>query len=208
MASGNGLQAHVPQTRVTTSVASLLDEGLRFQRQLRFEALWSDSLEIVFSVVMLIVWFYLGFKISTPWTWYLTVLVLGWDIVFTVAYRMHHRVTLGQPDEPLLHCVRSSLTQVEDNIWLQRNIFWLKLLPFLISLCAFFVQVECLKRPQSLSEVLGSVGLLAGEMSVVAIVVLSGYFLAQYTVRSVLEPQRQQLLTLLTSLKDDTTSEV
>jgi hypothetical protein len=91
---------------------------------------------------------------------------------------------------------------VEDQIWLLRNIFWWYLLPPGISLLAFFVHVTWLLSKDWL-DALGH----AGPVVVVFAVYVFIYWLNQYTVRTQLEPRRQELSTLLASLRDETTSE-
>jgi hypothetical protein len=129
--------------------------------------------------------------------------VLVWDAVFMLVYRMRHSHKPNEPGEPLLHCVKDSLTEVEDQIWLLRNVFWWALLPTSISALAFFVHVGWLSRPGGWSAAIGLMVVVGGAMSILAFV----YYLNQYAVRSGLEPRRQELLTLLTSLGDESTGE-
>ncbi len=75
-----------------------------------------------------------------PWTWWLTVPALLWMTGFMLVYRKCHVPKPSEPDEPLLDCVKNSLTEVEAQIWLLRNIFWWYLLPPSISISAFFIQ--------------------------------------------------------------------
>ena len=65
---------------------------------------------------------------------------LGWPGSFWWI-GMRHKRRPSEPDEPLLETVQESLTQVEHQIWLLRNVFWWYLLPFTISILAFFTQV-------------------------------------------------------------------
>ena len=90
---------------------------------------------------MMPVWFYLGITLSLPWTWCLTVPALVWVAGFILVDRKRHPQKPSEPDEPLLDSVKESLTQVEHQIWLLRNVFWWYLLPFAISILAFFAQV-------------------------------------------------------------------
>ena len=50
----------------------------------------------------------------------------------------------SEPGDPLLQYVKESLTQVEHQIWLLRNIFWWYLLPPSLSIMAFFAHVSWL----------------------------------------------------------------
>jgi hypothetical protein len=97
--------------------------------------------------------------------------------------------------------VESSLAQVEHQIWLLRNVLWWYLLPPTLSLLAFFGQVAWQAREA------GWLGALASfAMMVVFLAAVYGfiYWLNQYAVRTTLEPRRQELAALLSSLEDET----
>ena len=196
-------QAHASHARVTIDADLLLKEVQRNQQKFRCTIFWRDFREIAVALLLLPVWFYMGAKLSSPWTWYLTVPVLVWMAGFMLVYRMRHKQTPSKPDEPLLQCVERSLTEVEDQIWLLRNIFWWYLLPPGISILAFFAH-DTLLRSKDWLDALGH----AGPFVVVFAVYYFLYWLNQYAVRTQLEPRRQELLTLLASLGDETTSEV
>ena len=96
--------------------------------------------------------------------------------------------------------MKDSLTQVEHQIWLLRNVFWWYLLPFTIAILAFFAQVAWLNHSGFWPIALALVPF------VLFLFVLYGfvYYLNQRAVRRELEPRRQELLTLLASLGDET----
>ena len=80
------------RNQMATDADSLLKEVLRSQRKFQSEVIWSsDVILVVVSILLLLVWLYMGVKNSSPWTWYLTVPVLVWDVVFIQAYQLHHR---------------------------------------------------------------------------------------------------------------------
>lgn len=197
-------QAHSSQTRVIIDADLLFKEVQRDQLNFRSTIFYRDFCEVGLALVMIPLWFYLGAVTSSPWTWYLTVPVLVWMAGFMLVYRMRHKQKPSQPDEPLLLCVKHSLTEVEDQIWLLRNIFWWYLLPPSISIMAFFAHVSWESRSGGWLEALvffiGLATFLLGLYSYI-------YYLNQRAVRLQLEPRRQELLTLLTSLRDETTSE-
>jgi hypothetical protein len=190
-------QAHSSQTRVTVDADLLLREVQRNRRDFRAMIFLRDFREVVVGLVLIPVWFYLGIKMSLPWTWWLTVPVLVWMAGFVLVYRKRHMPKPSEPDEPLLPCVKTSLTEVEAQIWLLRNVFWWYLLPPSISISAFFVQSGWSVRALGWLLALAFVVVLE-----VMLVVLYGgiYFLNQYAVRSQLEPRRRELLALLISL--------
>ncbi len=196
-------QKHSSQTRVTVDADLLLKEVQRNQRNFRTMIFLRDFREVVVALLMIPVWFYMGARISLPWTWYLTVPALIWVIGFILVDRKRHPQTPTEPGEPLLKCANESLTQVEHQIWLLRNVFWWYLLPFTISILAFFAHVTW-RTSKDWWEA------LAGGGFSFAFVWALYYFLDyinQRAVRTQLEPRRQELLALLKNLGDETTSD-
>ncbi len=115
---------------------------------------------------------------------------------------MRHKRKPSEPGDPLLESVEESLTQVEHQIWLLRNVFWWYLLPPAISLSAFFAHVILLAS-QDWLEALGGAGLFVFLFALYYFV----YYLNQRAVRLQLEPRRQELVTLLASLGDESMRE-
>jgi hypothetical protein len=198
-------KAQSSRTRVTVDADLVLKAVPRSRRNFRVLIFWRDVREVVVGLVLIPVWFYLGITASLPWTWWLSVPALVWMSGFMLVYRKRHMSKPSEPDEPLLSCVKNSLTEVEAQIWLLRNIFWWYLLPPSISISAFFFHVAWRLRAGGWLTVLGSVVVLEGTLAVTYGVL---YFVNQYVARAQLEPQRQELLRLLASLKDETTSQV
>ena len=137
-------QAHSSQTRVTINADLLLKIVQGEQRSYLALIRLCDIFGVDIALLMLPVWIYMGVTNSSPWTWYLTVPVLVWNVVFTLVFRMRHKRKASEPSEPLLHCVKESLTQMDDQIWLQHNLFWWNLLPLSVSLQAFTVHLAWL----------------------------------------------------------------
>lgn len=196
-------QAHSSQTRVTVDAELLLKEVRRNQRDFLATILRRDVIEVAAALLMLPYWVYEGLTSSLPWTWWLTVPAIIWVGGFFLVDRMRHPQTPSDPGEPLLKCVKNSLTQVEHQIWLLRNIFWWYLLPFTISILAFFAQVSW-QASRDWLEALAAGGLLFA-------ILLAVYYFVDYinqrAVRTQLGPRRQELLALLKSLGDETTGE-
>jgi len=99
--------------------------------------------------------------------------------------------------------VKESLTQVEHQIWLLSNVFWWYLLPFTISILAFFGHVTW-QASKNWLEALGGGGPLFAFL--LAIFYFVDY-INQHAVRTQLEPRRQELLALLANLGDESTIE-
>src|SRR6185369_3942938 len=134
-------QAHTSQTRVMVDADSLLKVLQRNQRDFRTTILCRDVVEVGVGLLMLPYWIYQGLTSSLPWTWWLGVPALLWVVGFFLVDRIRHPQKPSEPSEPLLKCVTNSLTQVEHQIWLLRNVFWWYLLPFTIAILAFFAHV-------------------------------------------------------------------
>jgi CubicO group peptidase (beta-lactamase class C family) len=104
-----------------------------------------------------------------------------------------------------LESVKESLAQVENQIWMLRNVFWWYLLPLTISILAFFADVAWSLRSVSSWGALSFFAILAGFLFAIYSFI---YYVNQRSVRVTLEPRRKELLTLLASLGDETTTEV
>jgi CubicO group peptidase (beta-lactamase class C family) len=195
--------AQSSQTRVTVAGDLLLKEVQRSQRNFRATVFHRDFREVVVGLLMLPSWFYLGHRMGLPWTWWLGVPAITWVILFIVVDRIRHKQPSSEPGEPMLDCVNVSLVQVEHQIWLLRNVLWWYLLPFTIAILAFFTQVAWLRHSGFWP------GTLALAPLVLFVAVLYGfvYYLNQRAVRCQLEPRREELLTLLASLGDETSGE-
>jgi hypothetical protein len=132
------------------------------------------------------------------------VLAFIWVAGFILVDRMRHKQKPSEPGEPLLDSVKESLSQVERQIWLLRNVFWWYLLPFTIPILAFFAHVAWQASKDWLEIAFG--------FGVPSVFVLALYYwiyrLNQRAVRTQLEPRHQELLALLASLGDESTSEV
>ncbi len=163
---------------------------------------WGNVGEIGTILLSLPVWIYIGVKTGAPWTWYLMVPADIWIIGFALSYRMRHKPKPSEPGEPLLKCAKESLALVEQEIWLHRNLLWWYILPMAIPMLASTVHVSLLKAT-------GWADALFDVNSVVIVLFLGlfyfTYYLNQRVVRTQYEPRRQELLTLLIGLGDEST---
>lgn len=193
-------QTQSSQTRLTIDAELLLKEVRRNQQHLAATIFWRDVREVGIALLMLPLWLYLGVMFALPWTWYLTLPALAWIAGFMLTDRIRDKLQSPQPSKSLRQCVESSLVQVDHQIWLLRNVFWWYLLPPGLSILAFFGQIAWETRAGGWQAALA-----VALMVVVLVVVYAGiYRLNQYAVRSGLEPRRQELQALLTSLQDET----
>ena len=200
-------QAHAAQTRVTVDADLLLKVVQLDQRSFRSGIIW---IEIVGGAMVLLLllpfWIYLGVSTSSPWTWYLTVPVLVWNVVFTLMYRIRRKQKPRQSGGPLLQCVKESLTQLEDEIWLQRNVPWWNFLPLSVSVLAFAAHSAWL-RSENWSDAVENGGAVVFLLAFFCLLFFLHRYIARCARRTKFDPRRQELLTLLTSLEDETTGE-
>ncbi len=195
--------AQSSQTRLTTDAELVLNEVRRKQQNFTAMIFWRDVREVGVALLMVPLWLYLGIKQSSPWTWYLTVPALLWVAGYMLADRMRHKRQPPEPGEPLRQRVESSLAQVEHQISLLRNVLWWALVPLGLSCLAFIGQVTWQERSGGWFTALAA----AVVVTIVVIVFAGIYWLNQYAVRCSLVPRRQELETLLMSLKDETPAE-
>ena len=196
-------KADAAQTRVTVDADSLSKEVQRSHQGFQSTILRRDLREVGISLLMLPCWFYMGNSMSLPWTWYLTVPAIVWVAGFFVVDRKRHPQRPSAPGEPLLFYVKESLTQVEHQIWLLRNVFWWYLLPYSIAVMAFFLQVAW----EISSNWWGFVAFSGGLAFFLFVLYWATYLINQRAVRVRLEPRRQDLLKLVASLENETNSE-
>jgi hypothetical protein len=195
------------RTHVTVDADRLLSEVQRSERQFRAMVFWRDFREVFIAMFLIPIWFYMGATTSPPWTWYLSVPALIFTAGFMLVFRWRHPHKASEPDESLRECAKNSLTHVDDQIWLLRNVLWWYLLPLGTSIAAFFIHVAVDGAIATNDWVAGLFAAAIGVGILVA-VYYSIYYLNQFAVRKQLEPRRQELLALLASLSDETTGGV
>lgn len=193
-------RSQASQTRVTVDANLLSKEVQRNQREFQSTILLRDIREVGVAAVMIPVWFYMGARMSLPWTWYLTVPAFVWVAGFILVDRLRHPLKSSAPDEPLICNVQASVLEVEHQIWLLRNVFWWYILPFAVSLMAFFGQVAWRASSNWVEAVIAGGGFFIFVLAVNGFI----YWLNLFAVRKQLEPRRQELMALLDGLQYDT----
>lgn len=189
-------QSQLLGQRLTINADVLLQQVARNQRHLESLILWRDVREIGLALVMVPVWIWLGVSGSLPWTWYLCIPALLWIAGFMLVDRIRQRARKPKPGDPLRQCLTSSLSEVEHQIWLLRNVGWWYLLPPGAAIAAFFAQ--CAWNAKDGGWAAGLI--LAGAVAVGALILAGVYWLNQVAVRDELEPRRRELQGLIANL--------
>lgn len=161
--------------------------------------LWDAVLEIGGGLLATLFFSYLGLRHAnwTPfrlpdWDFLLVAFACAVMGTFRLVNRIVQRRKQTTANDPLKACIEASLTEVNHDIWLQRNVFWWCWLPFTTALAVSFCYASLrLHTPKFLAFLVLFVIPLAW----------CGYRLSLFTVRKVLEPRRQELEALLASLK-------
>ncbi|HVJ85740.1 MAG TPA: SoxR reducing system RseC family protein [Caulifigura sp.] len=184
--------------KITVNTDLLLQAVHDSHAQLHGTILGRDIVEIGTAAVMIPVWLIMGYVMALPWTWYLGVPAFLFVAGFMLVDRKRHPQRPPAPEAPLIESTQHSLTQVEHQVWLLKNVFWWYLLPFCIAIGAFFGQVAWRT---------GGWGAGLVMSAVVALVYWGIYRLNQHAVRKQLEPHRDELARLLAHLKGESDAE-
>ena len=182
--------------KVTIHADVLLKEVQRNQQQFRATIFWRDVREVGSCALMTL--FFLGWGIRWQW-WSLYLLsfcCLGVGAFFLVD-RWYQRKQQPATNDSIRACVEASLIQVNHQIWLLKNVFWWYLLPILIGLGAVSASTLWHKQQAGLATM---IGLGAFYVIFYGLVYWWVYWVNQRAVRKSLEPRRQELETLLSSL--------
>ena len=177
----------------------LLKEIRRKQQQWGAINFWGAVLEIGGEFLATVFFSYQGLRHAnwTPfrlpdWNFLLVAFACASVGTFRLVNRIGQRRKQTSANDSLKACIEASLNDVNHDIWLQRNVFWRCWLPFTTALTVSFCYASLrLHTPKFLAFLVLFVIPLAWW----------GYRLSLVTVRKVLEPRRQELEALLTSLK-------
>ena len=191
-------QSQTSHARLVLDATSVLNEVRRKEREFAATIFRRDLREIGVALVLIPIWIYMGSRGESLWTWYLTIPALLWIAGFMTLDRMRQRRREPAPGESLRSTVESSLAQVEHQIWLLRNVFWWYLLPLAASLTIHAAHTAWQSRDDGLETLWEFTGITLTY----ALVFWFVHWLNQYAVRMDLEPRREELRTLLSSLSE------
>jgi len=176
-----------------------LKEVRRNQQLWRTINLWDAMLEIGGGFLGALFFSYLGVRHAhwapfrvPDWDFLLVAFACAIMGTFRLVSRIIQRRKRTTGIDPLKASIEASLKEVKHDIWLQRNAFWWCWLPFTAALTISFCYASLhLHTPRFVAFLVLFVFPLAWW----------GYRLSLFTVRKVLEPRRQELEALLTSLE-------
>jgi hypothetical protein len=186
-----------------------IDSGLllkvvqRNKRHFEWAILLRDVREVGIAIAVSILFLHLGLK-NSLWPFFLLALLFLGIAVFMVVDRISQRRKRPELTKSLAGCIESSLAQVGHQIWLVKNVFWWAILPANIGFAVFFGYLAW-----------GTTRELVGTGLVLVLFVLLGcfafcilvstgiYYLNRYGVRKELNPRKQELEQLLSSIRED-----
>jgi hypothetical protein len=182
--------------KVTINADVLLKEVRRNQQHFRAGIFWRDVREV--GVAAFMTWLFLHWAIrDREWALCLLGFACAGVGAFLLGDRWLQRKKQPARTDTVRACAESSLTQVNHQIWLLKNVFWWYLLPILVGLGALIGSVMWQTRSAEWAVITG----LAAFALVCGLIFWGIYKLNQLAVRKYLEPRRQELETLLSSLK-------
>ena len=193
----NAWQSQNEGAKMTIDADVLLREVRRNQWQFRTMIFARDVREAGVCALMTVG--FLAWGLIWKW-WSLDLLALCCFGVgaFFVVDRLRQRRKQPVKNDSLRACIESSLSQVNHQIWLLKNIFWWYLLPILLGLGAVTGSTIWSHRQDGAGTMIMLAGVLVFTYGFTFWVV---YRLNQKAVRNELDPRRQELEALLSQLK-------
>ncbi len=182
--------------KVTIDADALLRVVRRNQHQFWMTIFWRDAREVGVAFLLTLYFSHRGLR-NHDWTDILVGLACFGVGIFMLVDRLLQRKKRPAANDSLKNCIESSLHEVSHQIWLLRNVFWWYLLPIMASLAVSLGHSAWHSRQGGIGAAISFV--IAAL--VCALVYWGVYWLNQFAVRKNLEPRRQELDTLLCSLK-------
>ena len=192
----NQWQSHDHGTRLNLDANLLLKEVRRKHHAMESSLFRRHLVEIVAAAIVTI---FFGYGAMRQNEWFLYLCTLGglFAGVFLIVDRRIQHQRRPVSDDSLQSCIQASLVQVNHQIWLLRNVFWWHLLPLSIGVVVFHGSLAWQKRDAGLLPQIS----LAIAALVCLLVFWGVYWLNQQEVKKMFEPRRQELESLLASLK-------
>ena len=191
-------QAQDPGAKVTLDADGLLREVRRNQRHFQATILWRDVREVGVAFLLTLFFSYHGWR-HQDWTDGLVGLACLGVGTFMVVDRLVQRRKQPVPTIPSKAALKARWSRSSTRSGCLKNVFWWYLLPLAVALAIGLGYSTWHNGPSASAAIVSwTICVL-----VVALVNLCVYWLNQFAVRKTLEPRRQELETLLTSLKEN-----
>lgn len=185
--------------KLTIDPDLLLKEIKRNKEYFESAIFWRDVREVGVAVMLVIFFLYFGIKHSL-WPLSLLALLCLWVGVFMVVDRIVQKRRQPCLSDSLFNCVKSSLAQINHQVWLLRNVLWWYLAPLGAGLIIWFsycgISVMISEKP--------SIGYLLFILTCIVGTILlywGIYWLNQRAIRKELDPRKAELEQLLDSLE-------
>lgn len=191
-------QSQHADPRLTISPDLLLKEIKRNKEFFESAIFWRDVREVGIAVIGFFFFLYYGIRHSL-WPLSLLALLSLWVSVFMVVDRIAQKRRQPRLSDSLLNCIKSSLVQINHQIWLLRNVLWWYLSPFGVGVLIWFGycgSMIIMSEKPSLGYLLFILVCIVGTI----LLCWGVYWLNQRAVKKELKPRKQELEELLNSL--------
>ena len=179
---------------------TLLREVKRNKRNFEFAIFWRDVREVSVAVMLFFFFLYFGIKHSL-WPLSLLAILCLWVSVFMVIDRVVQKRRQPCLSDSLFICIKSSLAQINHQIWLLRNVLWWYLAPLGAGLIIWFSYcglIVIISEEPSLRYLLFILACIVGTICLYWGI----YWLNQMAVRKELLPRKEELENLQRSLEN------
>ena len=184
--------------KVTINADVLLKEVRHNQQHFRAMIFWRDAREVGVAAIMACLFLHWAIR-DRAWCLYLLSFTCFGVGTFMLVDRWLQRQKRPVTNNPLRSCLEASLLQINHQIWLLKNVLWWYLLPLAAAVGISIGTAIWQSRHAGYAAMLGwGVILLLGGLIYWGI-----YWLNQFAVRKSLEPRRQELESLLTSINEN-----
>ncbi len=189
-------QSQDASAKMTIDADVLLKEVRHNQQHFRATIFWRDVREVGVAAIMACLFLHWAIR-DREWSLYLLSLGCFGVGLFMLVDRWLQRKKQPVTNDPLRSCIEASLLQVNHQIRLLKNVLWWYLLPVMVGLAAVIGSQTWAIRDGGARVFI----FMTGCTLFCGLVFWGVYWLNQFTVRKGLEPRRQELETLLASLK-------
>lgn len=193
-------QSQPADPKLTIDTDVLLKEVKRNKNCFESAIFWRDFREVGIAIVMFVFFLFKGINDSL-WPLSLVGLFCLWVAVFMVTDRIIQKKKQPRLSDTLSNCAKSSLAQINHQIWLLRNVLWWYLGPLGVGILIWFGYCGLLLM-QGEKPPIGWVLFVLGCIVGTIILYWGIYWLNQRAVRKELIPRKNELEELLNSLKN------